>query len=220
MARGFLRGKADGRCIGVIEAPKADHVLEVKSAKAADWRGVKRHGLAKHKPDHWHQLHIGMAALGVTRGLYVMVNKDTEEILTERLHLDVEVATQQELRVERLVDSDDAPVRISDKADSFACRFCKHKAVCHEGAFARRHCRTCLHFSFTSEGNGHCSRFEKPLRPKSQSQGADCPAHLYLPDLVPGEQIDACAESETIKYQMPDGTEWTDGVITSQEQTT
>jgi hypothetical protein len=39
-----------------------------------------------------------MAALGIPRGAYVAVNKDTEEILVERLRLDVEEANRQEAR--------------------------------------------------------------------------------------------------------------------------
>jgi len=227
MANGFLRGKADGRVTGVIEAPKADHVLEIKSAKAADWRGILKHGLRKHKPDHWHQLHSGMAGLGINRGLYIAVNKDTEEILTERLHLDVEEAARQEARVLRIVDADDAPTRASDKPDAFVCRFCQHKATCHDGAPARRSCRTCLHFRFTSDGNGHCERFDVAMTPKQQKdhgdpapwgpepshphRGGDCPTHLFLPSLVAGEQIDADPEAETITYRMNDGSTWTDG---------
>ena len=211
LARGFLRGKADGRVTGVIEAPKARHTLEIKSAKASDWRGVKKHGLRKHKPDHWHQLHSGMAGLGDDRGLYVMVNKDTEEILTERLHFEPAEMTKQEARVERLLDDHTGPQRIADDPAAFACRFCKHSDVCHQAKPARRHCRTCAFFTFTSDGNGHCERFEKPRRPDAQHRGSECPAHLFLPALVAGEQIDADPEAETITYAMHDGSEWTDG---------
>jgi hypothetical protein len=214
LADGWLRGKADGRCTGVIEAPKADHVLEIKSLKASDFRAILKHGLLKAKPEHWHQLHSGMAGLHVARGLYVGVNKDTEEILTERIRLDVEEAARQEARVARIVETHDAPGRISDKADAFACRFCNHKAICHDGVPARRHCRTCLHFTPTSHGNGHCERFNEPRAPKPQSEG--CPAHLYLPTLVAGEQIDADEASETITYHMKDGSEWTDGAQEAQ----
>lgn len=215
-ADGFLRGKADGRCWGVIEAPKAEHVLEIKSLKAADFRAIVKHGLLKAKPEHWHQLHAGMAGLGVARGLYVGTNKDTEEVLTERVRFDAEVALRQEARVSRIVAADDPPGRVSDKADAFSCRFCQHKAACHEAAFARKHCRTCLHFTFTTDGNGHCVRFNEHRRPDAQKAGADCPAHLYLPGLVPGDQIDADEAAETITYRMSDGSEWTDGALEAQ----
>lgn len=211
MARGWLRGKADGRVKGVIEAPKADHVLEIKSLKAADWRAIIRHGLLKAKPEHWHQLHAGMAGMGIARGLYVGVNKDSEEILTERLHLDGEVAARMEARVLRIVDAHDAPDRIADKPDAFACRFCNHRETCHGTTLPRRNCRTCINFTFAENGMGHCERFNELRNPKGQAAGADCPAHLYLPALVPGEQIDADPEAETITYRLRDGSERTDG---------
>jgi hypothetical protein len=215
LAKGWLRGKADGRVHGVIEAPKAEHVIEIKSLKAADWRAILKHGLLKAKPDHWHQLHSGMAGLHVARGLYIGVNKDTEEILTERLHLDAEVAARMEARVLRIVEAHDAPSRISDKPEGFACRFCNHAAICHGDTLPRRSCRTCLHFTFTSDGMGHCERFNEPRDPKGQGLGANCPAHLYLPALVPGDQIDADPVAETITYQLRNGSAWTDGKETS-----
>jgi hypothetical protein len=76
---------------------------------------------------------------------------------------------------------------------------------------ARRHCRTCLHFAFGRDGNGHCARFDEPRSPQRQQEGKDCPAHLFLPTLVPGEQVDADPEAETVTYRMPDGAVWVDG---------
>lgn len=207
--QGFLRGRADGIATGILEAPKTRHVLEIKSAKASDWRSVQKHGLAKAKPLHWHQLHTGMSCLGIDRGFYIMVNKDTEEILTERISLDPEVAARTEARVARIVDAHDAPGRLNDDPEAFGCRFCKHKAVCHEAKAARRTCRSCLHFSFTRDGLGHCERFDRPMRRERQAEG--CPAHLYLPSLVNGEQIDADPEAETVTYQMANGEVWVDG---------
>ena len=217
LTNGWLRGKADGKATGVIEAPKAEHVIEIKSLKAADFRAILKHGLLKTKPEHWHQLHSGMVGLGAARGLYIGRNKDTEELLTERVRLDPEVAARQEARVLRIVDAHDAPGRIADKPEAFACRFRAHANVCHAGAFARRNCRTCIHFAFGSDGNGHCTRFGEPRTPQQQRAGSECPAHLYLPALVAGEQVDADEVAETITYQRPDGSTWVDGADMPQE---
>lgn len=221
LANGWLRGKADGRCVGVIEAPKAEHVIEIKCIKAADWRAIQKHGLAAKKPEHWHQLHAGMMGLGIQRGLYIAENADTMELLTERLHLDSEVAAQQEARVMRAVEDHNAPlgmlgdatteIKAGKIAGSPPCRFCDHRPICFDGAFGLRSCRTCIHWSFGDAPNGHCARFDEPRGPDQQAAGKDCPAHLYLPSLVPGDQIDADAEAETVTYKMRDGSEWTDG---------
>ena len=211
LAGGWLRGKVDAVGVGFLEAPKAEHVTEIKSAKAADFRAIKKHGLAKHKPEHWHQLHTGMAALGIERGAYVVVNKDSEEIHIERIALDAVEAARQEARVERIVADDEAPVRIADKPDAFACKFCKHKALCFERAMPRRHCRTCIFFSFGKDGNGHCTKFDEPRSPERQQEGADCPAQRFLPTLVPGVQTDAAEDASWIEYELHNGVVWRDG---------
>lgn len=218
LAKGWLRGKVDAVCRGLMEAPKALHVTEIKSAKAADFRGIQKHGLAKHKPEHWHQLHAGMAATGIDRGAYVVVNKDTEEIHVERIHLDVEEAARQEARVLGLVEADDAPLRAADSAEAFVCRFCQHKAVCHENAAPRRTCRSCIFWTFGADGNGHCEKFHEPRKPDRQREGAECPAHRWLPTLIAGDQIDAADDGAWIDYRLADGTIWRDGAEENQEE--
>lgn len=210
LARGWLRGKIDAVGVGFREAPKAEHVVEIKSAKAADWRGVVKHGVAKHKPEHYHQIHIGMYALGIDRGAYVIVNKDTEEIWIERIRLDPVQAERDVARVERLAAEDTAPLRIADSADKMPCRFCPHKTLCHGGTLPeRRHCRTCLHFTFAAAPAGHCDRWNEPRGRDAQREG--CPVHLFLPSIVPGEQIDASVEDEWVEYRLADGATWKDG---------
>lgn len=211
LAGGWLRGKVDGVGRGFLEAPKAEHVVEIKSMGASGWRAVQKHGLMKARPEHWHQLHIGMAALGITRGAYIATCKDDEQLLLERIHLDVEEANRQEARVERLVAEHEAPLKIAANAERPPCRFCRHKALCFEAAMPRRHCRTCLHFAFGRDGAGHCMRFDEPRSPQRQQEGRDCPTHLFLPTLVPGEQVDADPEAETVTYRLRDGTTWVDG---------
>lgn len=211
LANGWLRGKADGVCVGLLESPDVKHVLEIKSLKAADFRAIQKHGLAKAKPDHWHQLHSGMLGLGIPRGIYIGTNKDTEEILSEFLAHDAATAEAQLRRVGQIVGADRAPARMGRDAEAFVCKFCPHKGVCHAGGLARRSCRTCLHFSFGRDGNGHCARFGKPLSPDAQKRGLECETHLFLPCLVSGEQIDADEAAETVTYRRPDGSVWTDG---------
>lgn len=221
LANGWLRGKADGRCVGVLEAPKAEHVVEIKCIKAAKWRGIEKHGLLKHAPEHWHQLHSGMVGLGISRGLYIAENADTGELLTERVRIDHEEAMRQEARVMRAVEDHDPPMGMLGEAtteikaqkirNSPPCRFCDHAALCFDGAFANRSCRTCAFFTFGDAPNGHCERFDEPRTPDQQTEGRDCPVHTFLPALVPGEQIDADDEMRWIEYRMHNGTVWRDG---------
>jgi hypothetical protein len=57
-------------------------------------------------------------------------------------------------------------------------------------------------------GSWHCARHDWTLTQDQQRVG--CAAHLMIPALVPGEQVDA--GDDWVSYQMRDGSEWRDGV--------
>lgn len=74
----------------------------------------------------------------------------------------------------------------------------------------RVNCRTCLYSTPEEGGSWSCARFGKPLSLDEQKAG--CPAHLSLPGLIDGEQIDVDEEAETIVYKLRrTGELWVDG---------
>lgn len=208
LADGHLRGKVDGIATGIVEAPKTVHVVECKSMKAADFRGVVKHGVQKHKPDHWMQMQLYMHGLGLTRALYICANKDTDEIHTERVEFDVSAALATEARIERIVAAAAPPHRASDDPASFTCRFCTANEICHSGAWARFNCRTCIHSTPTPGGKWRCEENDIPLT-YTVAQGG-CDLHRFIPGLVPGEQVDVL-DGDLIVYQLRDGARWVDG---------
>lgn len=209
LADGHLRGKVDGIASGIIEAPKAEHVVECKSMKAADFRAVLKHGLAKAKPDHWMQCQLYMHGLGLARALYLCANKDTDEIHVERVAYDAGAAMATEARVGRIVESDAPPARAADDPESFTCRFCLAKDICHRGAWPRQNCRTCLHSSPGSAGSWSCEKHGRLLDYKAMQAG--CDDHRFIPGLVPGEQIDVI-DADLIVYRLAGGEQWIDGM--------
>ncbi|MFG1389070.1 oxidoreductase [Xanthobacter versatilis] len=208
LADGHLRGKVDGVATGIVEAPKTAHVVECKSMKAADWRGVVKHGVQKHKPDHWVQMQLYMQGLGLTRALYICANKDTDEIHTERVEFDAVASLGMEARVLRIVGSPLPPAKASDDPTSFTCRFCRANEICHSGAWARFNCRTCLHSEPVPAAAWRCLKHERGLSYADMQAG--CGDHRFIPDLVPGEQVDV-RDGELIVYRLRTGAEWVDG---------
>ncbi|WP_028003155.1 PDDEXK family nuclease [Sinorhizobium meliloti] len=217
LVHGFVRGKCDGKAMGVPEAPATEHLCEFKSSNDKGFKEIVKHGCQKAKPLHYTQCQLGMYAFGLTRCLYYVVNKNDDARYVERLHFDLEFCLRQLARAERIVFTDTPPSRISDNPDFFGCRFCKHKAVCHEGAMPRVSCRTCLHFQPERGGDCHvsCARWSKPLG--IEEQRSACPAMLFLPALVPFEQVDCDPEAETITYRTPSGALWIDGAANDNE---
>ncbi len=215
---GHIRGKADGRLVGLPEAPKTEHLFEAKSSNEANFKKLQKEGCAKAQPKHFVQCQLGMHAFGLTRAAYVVTNKNDETIYLERINYDFEFCVRLLARAERIVRAGEPPSRISEKPDFFGCRFCKHKAVCHEDAFPRVTCRSCLYSTAEMSGDGHwsCGRWAKPI--SFDEQKAACPSHLWIPGLVPGEQVDADEAAETVTYKLrANGELWVDGATTKEQ---
>lgn len=211
LASGFLTGSVDGVATGVPEAPATRHLVEIKTMNKARWEKWRREGVRRSHWKYYVQMQLYMLGLGLTRALFVSENQDSKEIEVERIDFDPAFAAGQEARAERIARTETPPQRISDDADWWGCRFCPARAPCHglpDAEPARRNCRTCL-ASCVSEGGWGCARHGVDLHEAAQAEG--CPVHLYLPALVPGEQIDADEEACTVTYRMPDGSTWTDG---------
>ncbi len=63
-------------------------------------------------------------------------------------------------------------------------------------------CRSCLHAT-PVDGGWHCARHDAAARSASSEQRAACARHLFIPDLVPGEVVDA--GDDHVVYRMRDG---------------
>ena len=210
---GHVRGYLDSEILGLPEAPKTIHVGEMKSHNAKSFAALKKDGVRKGKPLHYAQIQTYMYLRGRERGIYLAVCKDTDELYAERLHPDTDHVMRLLARAQRIIDSRDLPTRLHDDPNAkmaFACGWCRHRPVCHEGEWPRVNCRTCIFASPESGGQWACARFNKPL--SNEEQQAGCPAHIYLPAVVPGEQVDANEEEEWIEYRLKDGSIWRDGV--------
>lgn len=222
LADGWLRGKIDARATGLPEAPKTEHVVECKSHNDRSFKGLLKHappkgeGLRRSKPEHFAQCQLYMHALKLHRVLYLAVNKNTDELYAERIEYDAEFALRVEVRVTRIAGTDRAPSRLHDDLNSkaaFTCQWCPALALCHERAFARVNCRTCMHAIFDSGAEVRCARTGASLSYDNQQTG--CGQHRYLPDLVPAEQVDVAGD--VVIYKFPDGQWWhdCDGKVTA-----
>ncbi|HEY0329626.1 MAG TPA: hypothetical protein VGC77_11060 [Rhodopseudomonas sp.] len=213
---GHVRGKMDGKVLGLPEAPKTWHVAEAKSMGDKYFKEVQKVGVRNGYFAHWVQLNTYCHLFGYERGLYICRNKNTGEIYCERIETDHVEAIRLLQRAERIIKASNPVPKLHEDPEhklAFKCKYmCKHKAVCHDHEFARVSCRTCIHATPEMFGDAawSCARWNTPLTLAEQKKG--CPAHLFIPSLVPGEPIDSSEEEEWILYTLHDGREWRDGV--------
>lgn len=208
-ADGHGYGFLDGEVTGLPEAPAAIHVVECKSHNTKNFAKVKAGGVEKIKPEHYAQTLIYMHLRNRKRGLYLIVNKDTDELHTERIEYDFKKAVALEKKAERIAFSPTPLPKLHEdpeKRAAWACRFCDHKSICHEGGGPESNCRTCVSSTPAAGGKWLCEFHGKELNREEQNAG--CGQHLFIPDLVPGKQVDADVAEGWIEYAMPNGSTW------------
>jgi hypothetical protein len=204
---GHFRGHLDGIVLGIPEAPETKHVLECKTHSDKSFRDLVKKGVQTSKPAHWRQMQAYMHLRGLTRALYMAHNKNTDDLHVERVDYDAPGALEIMARAQRVIQAVEPAGKVNDTG-AYPCTLCQHAPVCHSGAWPRTNCRTCLHAT-PIDGGWRCERHEADLDVPTQRVG--CPHHLFIPALIPGEQVDADSTAETVTYRLPDGSTWVDG---------
>ena len=128
------------------------------------------------------------------RAMYLMVNKDTDDIHAERIEFDKDAFDQAIQRAERIITAPEPAVTLADDATNFTCKFCRFKSQCYETEAPAVSCRTCAHSTAepsTPDSDAHwtCARFDRSVIP-IETQYTGCESHVLHPDLVPWQRLD------------------------------
>ncbi|MFA5745553.1 MAG: hypothetical protein WC932_01690, partial [archaeon] len=192
-------GSVDGIAQG-FEESKEWHILEIKSASNKYFNLIKKQGVQKIKPLYYAQVQDYMRWFKLTRAFFFVVNKDTDEIFSERIYYDKDFAERQADKAKRVVYSSIPLEKLGDKETSFCCKFCDHADLCWHGGLPLVSCRTCAFSTPEVDGTWTCGRFEKRVISEfEQKQG--CVGHIFIPELVPLRLIGADPEKGTIEYE-------------------
>ena len=208
---GHLVAKLDGIGEGFAEAPASRHIIEIKTHNDRSWKEVSKKGVKIAKPAHYVQVQVGMHLSGIDRAYYLAHNKNTDDLYQERIAYDPVDAGRALARAASIIGSPVPPPKLhSDPSAKHAwqCNYCPARGLCHGNDMPRRNCRTCLS-STPVAGGFHCDVLKQVNDPNLQKIG--CSLHLYIPDLVPGEQVNADPETRMVEYAMRDGSKFMDG---------
>ena len=187
---GHFSGHMDGAGLGIPEAPKSWHVLEYKTHNDKSFVKLKKDGVRVAKPMHYMQTQLYMHGTGLTRALYLAKNKNDDDLYSERIHYDKEVAEGLVERAKRIITATEPPSRLSDRADFWQCKYCDARTICHNDGKVKAlpvlalSCRHCCHATPDLEGTAaqwQCDKHNRALSP--QDQGRCCSDHLCLPGL-------------------------------------
>ncbi len=202
---GHFGGSMDGMADGIPEAPKTRHVLEFKTHSNKSFNALVKNGVHKAKPEHDAQMQVYMHRAGLTRALYLAVNKNDDHLYAERVAYDAGSAQQLLARAKRIVTAQEPPAKLSETPDWYECTYCDYRTLCHGSALPDVHCRTCLHSTPELDGNARwsCAKWQADIPVEGQREG--CGEHRYIPALIPwAAVVDATDEGDVI-YELKDG---------------
>jgi len=186
-----FKGNADGIVTGLPQAPKAAHILEIKTSSAKMFAEMQKLGVKKAKPEHYAQMQMYMkwsidtyGEHGCTRAIYIVVNKDNDDIYTERLEFDKAEAQAIIDKALTVITSTEPPVGISQDPSWYECKFCDYHSICHGTDVPATTCRSCAHATPEMDGNGRwsCQRGEDYIDQNVMRTG--CNQHRYIPILL------------------------------------
>lgn len=199
---GHFGGSMDCALRGLPAAPKSWHCGEFKTHNAKSFKELTDKGVEKAKPQHYAQMQVYMALTGMERALYLAVNKDTDELYSERVKADADVAKQLLDRAEMVIYSEEPPQRLSEDPAFFQCKFCDYSDICHDVAAPLPTCRSCAHVTPERSGEWSCALHSASSIPvDAQKEG--CNGHRYNPKMISNfaEMTAGSQEGNSVTYR-------------------
>jgi hypothetical protein len=173
----------DGVGEGFAESSKP-HTLEFKTMNEKNFAALKAKGVKETKPVYWAQCQIGMHLAEIDRCVFLAVNKNTDELYSERVEFDPVEFAKLKARAERVIRAAEPPMKISNDPSWYVCKLCSFHEHCHGNKPPKASCRTCAHATPEVDGDSRwsCAHHNADIPLDAQRKG--CDRHRFIPVLL------------------------------------
>lgn len=175
-ANGHGGGSSDGIANGIPDVPEGENcLLECKTHGDKSFKLLQKEGLCQSKPEHFAQTQIYTVGLGLSRALYMAVNKNTDDLYLEIIHANPAFAKTLIKKGIGIIQSETPPNRIGGKAGAafYLCKFCCFSDICHGNKLPEKNCRTCEFSIIRDEGKWECAQSSQMLSKADQHKGCE-----------------------------------------------
>lgn len=176
---GHFGGSLDALLRGLPDWSDPDDELlgEFKTHNDKSFQKLKKEGVAGAKWEHYVQMQVYMHLAELPAALYMAINKNDDELYTELVEYNPEVASEYIHRAWKIINTNEPPDRINESPGWYKCKWCGYSDVCHYNAPVEPNCRNCAHATATLDGEGSwlCRRYNYPLSKEEQLRG--CTEH-------------------------------------------
>jgi len=195
-------------------------VAEFKTMSVKYFGQLKKNGCMAAQPHHFAQMQTYMhlswpnnPERHIKHALYIVVCKDNDEIYSEIVEYDAEIAQALVEKARRIIFADELPPRISDDPTWYQCKFCDFAEVCHTPKLPEATCRSCIYAKAENDGNArwNCQLKDQDLTYDDQLEA--CENHTYDPMFMArwGKMTETSDKDGWIEYTMPDGRKFRNG---------
>ena len=168
---GYVMGHSDGL---VHLSKKLKAVGEFKTSNNKGFVAMKRAKSVKvSKYQHYCQMQRYMHEQEIPLALYMMVNKDNDDLYVELVEYDSETVSFLLEREKELVATKTPPARITEDETFWQCSYCTFKSNCFHNEKALKTCRMCQSIRLPGKGKWVCKRDDTatPLTLNEQLDG-------------------------------------------------
>lgn len=217
---GHFRGHYDGVVVGLLHDKKTPHIWEHKSVGEPGQRKLEklieelgeRSALKAWNEVYFAQAQIYMHKAGLNRHYLTVSSPGCRHTISCLTELNESFALSLLQKADGIIASDKPPTKISADPAFWVCKFCDHYDICQLGeSMPAANCRTCVSSSPINDGKWHCNWHDKAITEHDQRLG--CEQHLFIPDLVPFDVVDASAAVRWVRYRTKDGFEFKNATI-------
>lgn len=205
---GFFAGHGDGDVVFLTESA----IVEYKTHNRKSFNTLKRGQLEKSHPKHFAQTHTYMKHFDREQSIYLAVCKDDDRLFCDVIPFDFAKAKEYSDKAEFIAMADKPPDKISNKSTFYVCKMCHARDVCFGFDLPRVNCRNCA----SSDKEPINGRFMCEMNDnKELDTSGSCAHHAWNPhamqDLQGWSALEFYPDKRAVKYQKPDGKEFTNG---------
>jgi hypothetical protein len=211
---GHFRGNCDGLLTGLIQDPDTLYVWECKVTNDTKYKKLvslkaksEAEALKSWDYVYYAQAQIYMHYFGATKHYLTAASAGVRDITSVVTEYNKEDAEKFIDKANRVIFASRPAGKISNNPAWHECKYCTFHSMCHEQDMPRqKSCRTCLHSTPLKTGGWKCELHNNGINLEAQIKG--CEHHLFVPDLIPGEQINS--GPNWVEYKLGDGSVWID----------
>lgn len=120
-------------------------LFEFKTSNMAEFNKLKKNGMIAHKPIHYSQMCVYGFKMNLNYGVYVCVDKNTDELYIEIIAINHDHGRQMIDKATVIITTKEPPAKFSLSPTNFVCKWCNFSDICHNEEPVAKNCRSCIH---------------------------------------------------------------------------